>query len=341
VPVNSLGFADDGTTLWKRSSGRLLIGIAGGSVAQQMSVLGEETLRRRLSQNVKLRGVRIELVRLALSGFKQPQQLMALNYVLSLGGQLDVLVNIDGFNEIVLPSSENRNGRVFAAYPHSWDALTYDMVNPRRYAESYDLLALRARRQEAARAILASPFRFSPTRTLMWKLQDSYLERQIRALGNLLFLERKTQGWGFASSGPPQLYQNQDGMFQHLAEIWKNSSTQISLLCRGNGIRYIHILQPNQYVDGSKPMGYEERDVALSEIQRLGPSIRKGYPRLAQEGKKLVAAGVDFHDLSRLFANVSDPLYADAYCHFNKQGNDLLAGAVAEAIIAALDQPAR
>ena len=56
VPVNSLGFVDDGPTLFKRSSGQLLIGITGGSVAEQMSVLGEATLRKRLSQNKRLRG---------------------------------------------------------------------------------------------------------------------------------------------------------------------------------------------------------------------------------------------------------------------------------------------
>lgn len=32
---------------------------------------------------------------------------MALNYFLMLGVQLDLVINIDGFNELVLPPSEN------------------------------------------------------------------------------------------------------------------------------------------------------------------------------------------------------------------------------------------
>ena len=130
-------------------------------------------------------------------------------------------------------------------------------------------------------------------------------------------------------------------MISQLAELWKNSSIQISFLCRGNGIRYIHVLQPSQYVGGLKPMGVEERDAALKEFDLLGSTIAQGYPRLAEEGKKLVTAGVDFHDFTRLFAEVSAPLYADALCHLNQKGNDLLAAAVADAIIAALDHPAR
>jgi hypothetical protein len=41
---------------------------------------------------------------------------------------------------------------------------------------------------------------------------------------------------------------------------------------------------------------------------------------------------VRFHDLSRVFAEVEEPLYVDDCCHFNRQGNRLLADAVVAAI---------
>jgi hypothetical protein len=46
-------------------------------------------------------------VKAAIGGYKQPQQLMALNYFTALGGEFDVLVNVDGFNEVALPPLEN------------------------------------------------------------------------------------------------------------------------------------------------------------------------------------------------------------------------------------------
>jgi len=46
ISVNRLGLLDDGPTIVSRSDERIVIAIAGGSVAWQLSVLGEETLRK-------------------------------------------------------------------------------------------------------------------------------------------------------------------------------------------------------------------------------------------------------------------------------------------------------
>jgi hypothetical protein len=338
-PVNAMGFADSGPTLRKRSPGHFLLGITGGSVAQQFSFRGADALKRRLSQSARFHDVDVEIVRLSFAGFKQPQQLMTLNYLLSLGGELDALVNIDGFNEVTLPVCENQDD-IFAAYPRLWNTLTLNLADPRLSSESYRLLQLRAERQESARAMLDSPLRFSPTRQLLWEIRDAYLARKLTALARELFDKQKTEGRPFAISGPPQLYHDDAGMYRQLVEIWSNSSRQMSNLCRANHIAYIHVLQPNQYVPDTKPLGKEERALAIREEECYGPSVRAGYPLLIREGAKLRAEGVDFHDLTRLFAAFADPIYADFCCHYNQKGNDLLAEAVAEALLAALDRSA-
>ena len=115
--VNALGFVDSGPSVRRRSPDRFVIGVFGGSVAQQMTTIGEQAFRDRLAASPLLRGRSVEIVRLAMSGYKQPQQLMALNYVLALGGEFDVVVNIDGFNETGLVVGENDGQQVFAAYP--------------------------------------------------------------------------------------------------------------------------------------------------------------------------------------------------------------------------------
>ena len=341
VAVNALGFVDDGPGLLKRSSERFIVGIAGGSVAQQLSVQSRETLARRLSEIPGLRGRKIEVVRMAMSGYKQPQQLMALNYLLALGAEFDVVVNIDGYNELALSDCENHAVGVFTAYPRAWHVMTKDIVDPRKYAPSYRLLELRANRQSAAAAVIASPLRHSPTRKLIWRIRDASMRRELTQLGVELMSERKSLGRSFVESGPAQLDQDETSVFEHIADLWRRSSLQMHHLCRGNGINYIHVLQPNQYVTGSKPLGDSERRRAVYENQGYGRAVRQGYPLLLREGERLRRAGVDFHDLTRLFESISEPIYIDLFCHYNQQGNDLLAGALADIIRTAVEKPAR
>jgi hypothetical protein len=112
----------------------------------------------------------------------------------------------------------------------------------------------------------------------------------------------------------------------------------MNFLCRANRIAYVHVLQPNQYVPDSKPLGPQERITAVRDEECYALGAKHGYPELLREGETLRAEGVDFHDLTRLFAAFADPIYIDTCCHYNQQGNDLLAEAVAEALLANLER---
>ena len=90
------GFATAVTPLIKREPGKLNVVILGGSVAQSMGEASEAAFHRicRVPPNV---------VTLGFAGYKQPQQLLAVNYFLSLGSEYDLVINVDGYNDIVLP----------------------------------------------------------------------------------------------------------------------------------------------------------------------------------------------------------------------------------------------
>jgi len=336
IPINRFGFIDEEWEIPKRSGDRLIVGVLGGSVAWQMSVLGESVLREALHSNPAWRDREIRLVRIAMPGYKQPQQLMGLNFLLALGAEFDVIVNIDGYNEIALPAAEN-HGSVFAAYPRMWDARTQDIVDPRVFALSFRVLRAKAMRQELAQDICRSRLRWSPTVNFIWRVRDKLWQNQFVELGYELRRHKAVQGTGFASSGPRQLYANETKMFEHLRDIWRNCSLQIDHICRGNGTIYLHILQPNQYLPGSKPMGAEERRLAIIEGQKYGQAIAKGYPLLIGEGKQLREHGLRFYDLTMLFADVVEPIYVDPFCHYNAAGNELLSRAIAKIIIDAFE----
>jgi len=336
VPVNSLGFLDEEHGIPKRRADKLIVGVSGGSVAWQMSVAGEKVLRETLSRDPRFRGREIQLVRLAMSGYKQPQQLMQFGFLLALGAEFDVVVNIDGYNELALAICENNLLGVFEAYPRMWHARLQDVVDPRVQSLSYRLLQIRATRQQLAADQLQSPLKWSSTLNFIWYCRNRRLEQQLVDLGEEHMRWKNSNGIGFARSGPAQPTPGETGAYDEAVAVWKNCSRQMHRLCRGNGIAYVHCLQPNQYFPGSKPMREAERAAALIDGQQYGAAIAKGYPLLISQGVSLRNEGVAVHDLTMLFSKIEDQIYADAYCHYNQQGNELLAEAVGERISEAL-----
>jgi hypothetical protein len=123
-----------------------------------------------------------------------------------------------------------------------------------------------------------------------------------------------------------------------MAALWRRSSIALHGLCKAHGIPYVHCLQPNQYVPGSKPIGEAEAAVAFAPGDD-GPraAVVAGYPLLLQEAPALRAAGVPFHDLTGIFRDHPEPLYADNCCHFDRTGNQVLAEHVAAAARRSLD----
>lgn len=109
-PVGNLGGTGDVTVL-----------VTGGSVAMGLvhdaaPVLAEEIGRARV-----LNGRPVSIYNLALPGMKQPQQLMMLTYLFSLGVRPDMVINLDGFNDIVLPVAENAPQDLHPFHPRSWN----------------------------------------------------------------------------------------------------------------------------------------------------------------------------------------------------------------------------
>ena len=118
--------------------------------------------------------------------------------------------------------------------------------------------------------------------------------------------EFRAQDAGFVATGPR--FESRDGkdLFEHLSDIWRNSSLQLHRICATNGIRYYHFLHPDQYLPGSKPMGESERRTALWRDHPYREGVVRGYPRLVAAGQRLRSESVRFSDLTRIFSNVPE-----------------------------------
>ena len=99
------GFAD--LPMPKRSDSELHVAILGGSVAVgTVNGTAPNLYARLLGRLPQFQGKKINIHNLALGGYHQPQQLMSLAYYYSIGAEFDLVINLDGFNEVAVTASE-------------------------------------------------------------------------------------------------------------------------------------------------------------------------------------------------------------------------------------------
>ena len=121
--MNGLGFHGlDPTT--PRPPGTVRVLLTGGSVAKGQAEVGGTELAAGLARLPAFHEKRIEVGSLALGGFQQPQPLHALVHALSLGAELDLVLNLDGFNEVALPPVYQVPAGLAPYYPRDWQLLT-------------------------------------------------------------------------------------------------------------------------------------------------------------------------------------------------------------------------
>lgn len=332
-PISPFGFLDERSPVRPRDPATFVVGLVGGSVALQLGLYAEPELAAALQRSPSIAGRRVEFVRLCLGGYKQPQQLLAVSMVLALGGHFDLVVNLDGFNEVALVG-ENVPLGVPAWFPRGWARLLDTVPTPEQQRRLGQLTLLRE--QRAARVDVADALWWSPLGQFAWRALDRSLQARIAAL--VVEAERAPAGGGFAVLGPGTDGASVAAAQREMAALWRRSSIALHGLCKVHGIPYVHCLQPNQYVPDSKPIGDAEAAVAFAPGDD-GPraAVVAGYPLLLQEAAALRAAGVAFHDLTGIFRDHPEPLYADSCCHFDRTGNVLLAGHVGAAARAAID----
>ncbi|KAB2891439.1 MAG: hypothetical protein F9K32_04165 [Desulfobulbaceae bacterium] len=336
-----IGFCDDrmrsyqpllnGRDFPEAAPDRAIVAITGGSFAYGVannSTKGK--IEQALATIPELQGKQILVYTLALGGFKQPQQLFALEYYLAMGAHFDMIINIDGFNEMVLPQVENLPFRTNPFFPRVWH------TRVRSGVENYQAKMIQGtkaflgmERARLAESTNRDITRRSAVRGLIWKLQDTSLQKRIAgAEAEYLETARKNpaEKSRMIAAGTDFPRDDENWVLTQLAGFWRQSSVMMNTVAKAHNIRYYHFLQPNQYVDNSKPMSREERAAAFLEgsgkTHPYAKPARAGYPYLIAQGEALKQSGVAFQDLTMMFKDNSEILYRDACCHLTSRGYD-------------------
>ena len=336
--VNEFGFARADADIPRREAGRIVIGVTGGSVALDMCTIGRDPLRRELSRHFPDREIVITC--LAVQGYRQPQQVMALNYLCCLGAEFDLILNLDGFNEIALAPAEDENGAVFDLYPRGWATRFPTIEDTTELQMRIEGARIRNERAALARSLSDVPWRYSAIVRLCWAARNRWLEgRLTRMHVELAEHVIRTSKGRFALTGPPNHFTSDEQRVRLLAENWAHCSLHLNRLCGAIGARYVHALQPNQYVPDSKPYSDEEfADALISKT--YAEAVAAGYPALQEQSERVRQAGIPFVDLTQVFADVPETIYSDQCCHINRRGYEMIATRLAAEIAAAFgDSP--
>ena len=305
----------------QRREDTVVIGLLGGSVAATVANFFQEALNRWFAANQLPR--QPVVVNLAMGGAKQPQQAMILANHLLLGGELDLIVNLDGVNELALSTGLNPEEGVFPFLPGLWNkrvGLTREEI---LLAGQIGILRQEQGRRAAAGA--TSPLRWSALFGLVNRWQQERIaaailqrNRQLAAAATDYRLEKHGPGnWPERSE-----------LFPEAARVWYRGSLLLSRLAAGAGADYYHFLQPNPHLPGSKPLSGEELLAAYKPDGSNGSAAIKGYPLLRQFNRDLPGQGINYFDLTGIFVDRPETLYIDDCCHLNARGYELLAAAM-------------
>ncbi len=273
----------------------------------------------------------VQIIGLAVPGYKQPQQLLQLTYLLAQGCKPDLVLNLDGVNELRI-SSSNLKAKMETSFParNHWASLVsspdFDessleaLVNIQILQQSIRDLSARILARGDCMSAMGGTLaiaRISRMRRDWVHAQEVFVDRQADRI-----TQNPAADFRVDKSG-------RDAVAEAVA-VWQRSSLAMHRTCQAHGIQYVHVLQPTLHDEGSKFVSEEEFRQGIGE-DGLHPAIVRGYPLLKRGMVDLKAAGVIAVDATEAFKGVKETLYLDS-CHFSAKGNDLLVQFIIESL---------
>ena len=340
VKTNNLGFVSPvDYPFTRRSDRQFVVGLFGGSVGLWFCEVGVDRLIEGLKQNRFFADREIVPLCLSHEGYKQPQQAILLAYLLSIGQTFDLVINIDGFNEVALGSVNDQRG---------WDVSMPSFMHLDPLVNLVDTSTLTPEKLETLAAIekdkqrlnwLAGRINATSFASIDVALEQYYaivLGRYREALVRFSELPSNASETSVIRVTPRQEPRERAELFDGIASQWLSASALMHDMLIPRGVPYVHVLQPNQYY-GTRTFGTEEAKIALNEGSPFKEGAEKGYPALVRALSRSAAdRRTVVFDATHIFDREPAAVYMDDCCHYTLKGNLLLADFVASAVLASI-----
>lgn len=342
--ANNYGFPSPYSYPFKKRDTQYVVGIFGGSVAYHYAIYEEDrgVLAHALKQIPTLRDKEIVILPFAYSGYKQPQQLLILNYFMSLGQVFDMVINIDGFNEVALSALNTKAGVEIGMPSIQHISPLVNLAGGNESTEELaSLLRIKQYKEQLKAELQALP---QCTLASCYTLRLLYV-RYLLA-GYRKEVGKYDQYWVKKFDGVKQdtlMQINRDSAFTpdspeafaRMVDIWAESSQLMEQALAAKHVPYYHIIQPNQYNPTRRVFSAEETRVAIQEDSRYVAGVRGGYPVLLAKAGELNKSGHKVINAVNIFDEVQGAVYTDNCCHYNELGSSVFASFVANSVTAA------
>ncbi|MEG4054582.1 MULTISPECIES: hypothetical protein [unclassified Microcoleus] len=342
--VNNYGFISPyDYPLKKTKKNQFIIGVFGGSVASNYGVF--EVQNKILSQYLKQipgwKDKEFVILSFATGGYKQPQQLLILNYFLALGQELDLVVNIDGFNEVALSNLNNKN-QVDLAMPSIQHILPLtnlanNSLSTKAMKATIRIQENKARINQGLERLQNCSFAACDALTSVYvqNLVNNYKTDVIK------FEKERTKQKKDDSGSVIYINTNksvlQDSVaFQEMALNWAKSSIFMHKVLSASKVPYFHVLQPNQYYQTKRVFGEAEKQIAFNKDTPYAKAVEIGYPALFKKFPNLEKNNINLVNAVNVFDKTKEAVYVDSCCHYNQAGEVVFSNYVGRSILESL-----
>ena len=213
--------------------------LVGGSQANINTMILENELNKHFKKYKNLGFNKAEVFGAAIGGGKQPMQLQTANALLGMGYEFNSIININGWNEIMLATLENKQAGIPPIYPRS----------------HVDRLVLEQRNLSAESSVinctsLDSALGWHPGYTI-WSYQCIKNQRNNLA---------KNQNYGIIrlKLKLDNTAAKQDQINEDALRAWQISSQNLDALSLKQDLDYIEVIQPTTSTDSTNTACYVE-----------------------------------------------------------------------------------
>jgi hypothetical protein len=325
----------------KTNKKQFIIGVFGGSVANNFALdeYINQLLSKKLQSYPEFADREIVILNFGNGGYKQPQQLLILNYFLALGQELDLVINIDGFNEVAL-SNLNNKARVEIGIPSVQHiqpliGLASNNVSP-------EVMSAIVQINDHKKQLKAGIDKLQTCQLAMCHAVTSLKVKQLvnnyqQAIVNY-DTQVKTSSADTANSSIVYVPKADSVLpdraaFDKMASLWYESSIAMNQILSSRKIKYFHFIQPNQYYPTKRAFTGKEKEIAINKESPYIEGVKKGYPVLLSKVDDLRKAGVNVFSAVNILDNTKETVYKDACCHYNSVGEEVLANYISSSII--------
>lgn len=317
--INNYGFLDEHDFPFKASPNQYVVGIFGGSLAAHFATAIQGPLKKYFIEKLKearpaLAAKEIVILSMAHGGSKQPQQFFTFAYFSQM---FDLTLNIEGLNDTLL----SPNGK----FP-----LDYPVMSQFFYTHSSEGKKL-LRKLEEVRDIEKSVVSFfyqhqfiaslNTVQVLLPRLQHLLAQRYLKTMDQF-FTHQSI--YDRPRSFEHDHLQDESVRIKVKAEIWQKYVRFQANLAKLEGVRALFFLQPNQYIEGSKPIGKEEAKIAWVDAASRFRMTKKAYAHLESAVGAMAKEGLEVFSLVQAFQREKRQVYIDGCCHINNLGNEIL-----------------